>query len=299
MAGLFSRAFGGGSSLEVDLKRVTESGVIEVPKDLLSAVVRASYGEEERREIMRHLRQCLAEPNSMRWRRVYSGLLLVEDLMKNGSRDLLTETAEGHHFDLVQRLSLLEQFECTTDKRVQNMVRAKAKVLRDDLLPRLQTAHDAATVDAGRECTSTCSPGTATSSCSTSSTSAGNTSPKSGTPGAPWKPEGQMVLNGIVAVGHRDDTTSESSGEEAPRAVAFRKARKGSQKSSTKSRRPHAHSDDSTDSDDVRREHPQRCNGVTRSSAPAECKIERNSAKAPMPAVAPTPAAQPVDLLDL
>uniref|UniRef100_A0A7S1QWQ5 ENTH domain-containing protein n=1 Tax=Alexandrium catenella TaxID=2925 RepID=A0A7S1QWQ5_ALECA len=279
MAGLFQRAFGGGNSLEADLRRVTESGVIEVPKDLLNAVSQASHNVEDRREIMKHLRECLAEPSAKRWRRVYAALLLVEDLLKHGSQDLLGETAEGHHFDLVQRLSLLEHFECSSDRRVQGMVRAKATALRGDIVPRLQTAHEH---EASRECcASTCSQGAALSSCSTASTSLSNTSPTGGS-GAPWRPpEGQMVLNGIVAVGHTDDTTSESSGDEAPKAVQFREMRK-SRKASTQNRRPvRARSDDSTDDDAP-------CGRQDRGSAKAAVK------QAPPPAPAPM-----VDLLDL
>ena len=58
----------------------------------------------------------------------------MEELLNNGAPELLTETAEGaslhftpclvgdtlqgRYFDLVQRLSLLEKFECTNDMRV-------------------------------------------------------------------------------------------------------------------------------------------------------------------------------------
>eukprot|EP00413_Alexandrium_margalefii_P036466 CAMPEP_0204596628 /NCGR_PEP_ID=MMETSP0661-20131031/53342_1 /ASSEMBLY_ACC=CAM_ASM_000606 /TAXON_ID=109239 /ORGANISM="Alexandrium margalefi, Strain AMGDE01CS-322" /LENGTH=282 /DNA_ID=CAMNT_0051607247 /DNA_START=45 /DNA_END=893 /DNA_ORIENTATION=- len=282
MTGLFSRAFGGGGNgLDADLKRVTESGVIEVPKDLLATVSQASNNADDRREIMKHLRECLAEPAHKRWRRIYAALLLVEDLLKNGSQELLTETAEGHHFDLVQRLSLLEHFEFSTDKRVQGMVRAKATALRGDVVPRLQTAHDRGG-EVSRDCASTCSPGAAPSSCSTASTAANYSSATGGAGSAPWRPpEGQMVLNGIVAVGHTDDTTSESGGDEAPKAVQFREARK-SQKPAKKGRRPRrAHSDDSTDGEDPGR-HKEK--GSTKQQA--------SQAKPPAPAPS-------VDLLDL
>lgn len=276
MAGLFSRAFGGGgSSLEADLKRVTESGVIEVPKDLLTVTSQATYSPDDRREIMKHLRECLAEPSPKRWRRVYAALVLVEDLVKNGSQELLTETAEGHHFDLVQRLSLLQHFECSSDRRVQGMVRSKATALRADIVPRLNTVHDRA--EASRDCASTCSPGAAPSSCSTASTSISNASPA----GAPWRPEGQMVLNGIVAVGHTDDTTSESSGDEAPKAVQFREMRK-SRKAAAKSRQPRrARSDDSTDDDGPRG------------------RQDSGSRTAAVPQAKPPAPAPSVDLLDL
>lgn len=220
------KAFGsstGGNPLETDLKRVTESGVIDIPKELLSVIAEASHSEHDRRVIMHHLRECLAEPSGKRWRRVHAGLCLAEDLLKTGAPELLVETAEGRHFDLIQRLSLLEHFECTNDKRVQNMVRTKATALRSEAVPRLETASELQPCDQAKDMkdtSSTCSPGMASvSSCSTASSA-----------NAPsWnneKEKGQMILNGIVAVGHRDDTTSESSGDEAPRPVAFRDAKR-------------------------------------------------------------------------
>lgn len=283
MASLFSRAFGGGDSLDADLKRVTESGVVEVPKDLLKAVAQATHNEDDRRQIMRHLRECLAEPSGKRWRRVYAGLLLVEELSKNASRELIVETAEGHHFDLVQRLSLLEHFECTSDRRVQNMVRSKATALRGEVMPQLQTVTDGPSVEAGRECASTCSPGAAPSSCSTASTSAS----------APWKPGGTMVLNGIVAVGHTDDTTSESSGEEVHhKAVEYREARKTRKGKAPAKGRQHrvASSSDGSDSDRGGRQR-----GRGGDARPAVAPTARqHTARAPTPPPVPT-----TDLLDL
>mmetsp|Transcript_71108 Transcript_71108/g.179537 ORF Transcript_71108/g.179537 Transcript_71108/m.179537 type:complete len:277 (-) Transcript_71108:106-936(-) len=229
-AGIFQRAFGGKkNSLEVDLGRITESGVIEIPKELLDVVVEAAVGEDERREIMRHLRECLTEPAIKRWRRVYAGLVLVEELAKRGPPALLVETAQGHHFDLVQRLSLLEHFENTGDRRVQNMVRTKATALRAEMVTRLQAAGDEAPLQSGgdaiKDTASTCSPGiTSNASCSTSGTGSSSTSP-SGT--APARPEGRMVLNGIVTVGHSDDTTDEEdSDDDGPRKAVQYKQRK-------------------------------------------------------------------------
>lgn len=236
-AGRFSlKAFGGsvGSTLDADLKRVTDSGVIEIPKELLDVVSEASNTEENRRTIMNHLRECLAEPSGRRWRRIHAALALVEELVKSGApfaNELLLETSEGRHFDLVQRLSLLEHFECTTDRRVQNMVRSKASTLRSDVVPRLETAgelHDDGRDGRDRETkeakeSSTSSPGMASvASCSTADTQS-----LSGRSVSPPRPAGRMILNGIVAVGHRDDTSSESSGDEAPRPVSFREAHAG------------------------------------------------------------------------
>merc|ERR1711988_843301 len=40
------------------------------------------------------------------------------------------------------------------------------------------------------------------------------------------KPAGQLILNNIVKVGHSDDTTDESSAEDAPKVVRYRDAKK-------------------------------------------------------------------------
>lgn len=236
--GIFQRAFGGNkSTLEADLKRITESGVIEIPKELLDIVVEAALGEDDRREIMRHLRECLAEPAVRRWRRIYAGLILTEELAKRGPPELLIETSQGHHFDLVQRLSLLEHFENTKDRRVQNMVRTKATALRAEMVTRIQAAGDEAPLQSGgdaiKDTASTCSPGiTSVASCSTSGTGSSSTSPSNA---APVRPEGRMILNGIVAVGHNDDTTDEEdSDDDGPRKAVQYKQRKERSKAASK-----------------------------------------------------------------
>mmetsp|Transcript_38740 Transcript_38740/g.62527 ORF Transcript_38740/g.62527 Transcript_38740/m.62527 type:complete len:313 (-) Transcript_38740:86-1024(-) len=216
---------GGATPLQADLKRVTESNVIEVPKDVLTMVVEATrLGEEERKEIMMHLRECLAEPQGKRWRRMYAGLVLAEELLKFGAPELLVETSEGRHFDLVQRLSLLEKFECTSDMRVQNMVRTKASALRAEAVPRLETAAESSE-PTGKSASSSRSPTTTNCGSSTTSTSASssgfsyNSRPE---------PKAQMILNGIVSVGHCEDTDSDSDTDaNAPKkAVAYRTEKK-------------------------------------------------------------------------
>lgn len=250
--GIFARAFGGKTdSLEADLKRVTECGVLEIPEELLSAVVGHTHTEEDRREVMRHLRECLAEPSGRRWKRVYAGLILMEHLCKHAAPELLVETAQGRHFDLVQRLSLLETFELLTDKRVQGYIRTRAKALRADVVPRLQTAMEEgclpAATDGMKDTASTCSPGIASVvSTSTILTAVGSGSPASLNGVAPYeKPAGQMILNGIVAVGHSDDTTSDSDNDTGPRrAVQYRGARKAGSKAGNRPAREASDSDD-------------------------------------------------------
>jgi len=221
VAAAWSRVTGRGGnskSIMADLKKITHSEVLDVPKDLFAPVVEASHREEDRQEIMKHLRECLAEPSGKHWRRIMGGLLLVETLMKNASPVLLAETAEGRHFDLVQRLSFLEVYD-NTDKRVANTVRHKAEALRKEVVPLLQSASLKDTEDAMRDTASTCSPGagsTMTRS-TTISSCKGFGSDDLFAEGSTIEPEvakGVMILNNIVTVGHNDDTTDESDGNE-------------------------------------------------------------------------------------
>lgn len=244
IAGLKNRVatLRGGQGLQADLKRVTDSGVTDIPKELLTTIVEASSDADSRREIMKHLQACLAEPaGAKKWRRIYAGLLLTESLMLNGSNVILAETAEGHHFDVVQRLAFLEHFELTSDRRAQHMMRTKAKELRVALIPQLQSASDEGLlkqmVDAATvaENASTCSPGS-------NATIQTGSSLKTETETNEWHgvelPKAgdacstiPKVINGIVAVGHNDDTTDEeSSGNENKSGGAPREQHRSSKK---------------------------------------------------------------------
>eukprot|EP00406_Dinophysis_acuminata_P074851 CAMPEP_0179266328 /NCGR_PEP_ID=MMETSP0797-20121207/29360_1 /TAXON_ID=47934 /ORGANISM="Dinophysis acuminata, Strain DAEP01" /LENGTH=249 /DNA_ID=CAMNT_0020974559 /DNA_START=53 /DNA_END=798 /DNA_ORIENTATION=- len=216
------------NTLAQELRRATESGVIAIPRELFRAVHEAMQTEDDRREVMRHIRGALCEPSGKKWQRVHAGLALVEDLVKNGTPVLRSEIADGLHFDLVQRVSFLEAFQHTGDKRAESMVRNKAKVLRADLLQLLQGAGGQSPQAKGA-----LSPrATSVISCSTTaSTPSAESGAGPAAPSAAGGPRGDqvMILNGVVAVGHNDDTTSESSGGEegaAPRAVAYRRRRR-------------------------------------------------------------------------
>jgi len=222
-AGLWSRISGGGSgTLAADLRRVTESGVMEVPDDLLTPVVDASCTKEGRDEIMQHLQECLAEPSTRRWRRVYAALILVECLVQRGCGELMSEAGKGVHFDMAQRLALLEYYVISTDRRVQNMIRSKAGTVRTLFVKRLEAGADA--VSFGTHVPSV-------GSCSTAaSTNPGSPNINSTSWSWPSEPKGQIILNGVVAVGHQDDTTSDSSGDENAAPVRVREVRKGALK---------------------------------------------------------------------
>lgn len=140
----------GDEPLSAHLKRFTECGVAILdmtPKRLqllLHPVLEASHEPDSRQEIMRHLCGCLSEVTGKKWNRIFGGMVLIEKLMNQGSYVLLIETAHGHHFDLVQKVSFLEHFDSAargvTDKRAQKLVREKASDLRTSLVPRLKKA---------------------------------------------------------------------------------------------------------------------------------------------------------------
>jgi len=253
----WSRVTGrGAKTLPADLNRVTHSGVLDIPKELLTPIIEASNNEDDRPEIMKHIRECLCEPLGKNWRRIYGGMVLVEALMKNGSAALITETADGRHFDIIQRLSFLEHYD-NTDKRVMNNIRKKAEGLRKEVVPLIQNA-GSKDLDDNQDTISTCSPGAVSvitrSTTASSSTAAGFGSDDVGGDAAKFvqvePAKRTMILNGIVTVGHNDDTTSESEGGEdkTHAAVGYREPRRMTAKArNERSRREQSNSSDSDD----------------------------------------------------
>jgi len=124
-----------GSQLEVVLKRVTQASTLDVPEDALSSILNASRDADSRREMMRHFRICLGASGSQ-WRRIYATLAAFGELLEKGSPELLTETANGVHFDLLQQLSFLEKYAFDEDERVEALIRNRAEDLRKAWLAR-------------------------------------------------------------------------------------------------------------------------------------------------------------------
>lgn len=243
MAMRFLGLGGKATGLEADLKKITDAELIDVPdKDVLRGIVMASHDENDRREIMRHLNGCLSERSAYKWRRIHGGLVLLEQLLQKGAPALITETSGGHHFDLVQRLTFLEEFSYPDDRRVQHMVRQKASAMRKEWISSIQGVdvgdidHD----DSDKQVSS-------------------KTIPRKEAAPEPvaYRPtpssKSKIVVNGLVSVGHRDETDSESDGE----AERRRRDRERDDKNSRQNRgtrkleeRKRSVMDDSTDSDD-------------------------------------------------
>jgi len=119
-----------GASLEDVLNRITRSPVVDVERNEFRMIAEASHNADDRQTIMGHLYRCLSHSISTRWREVYSGLVAVQQLLQWGSPLVVLEVAQGLHFDIVQRLVVLCDFQYTEDDRVQTAVRRKARELR-------------------------------------------------------------------------------------------------------------------------------------------------------------------------
>jgi hypothetical protein len=238
MAAIWARMSGRGGAnaqLPAQLKSITHVSTIEkagdISKDTLASITQASHNEDDRKVIMQHLRECLAETSGKHWRRIVGSLFLLEELLKNGSPKLLTEAAEGRYFDLVQRLAFLEH--CAfPDKRAQSLVRNKAEAFRKEVVGLLENASLQDQGDKDTACcetVSTCSGSTPTRQESIPSTCANSSDvvAEASINAAVDIPK-RMILNNVVSVGHSDDTTSESESDEgnslAP--VRFGKARR-------------------------------------------------------------------------
>lgn len=126
-------------TLESALRHATHSDKADVSKDDLLAISQSSHHEDDRRLIMRHLSVCLCDTASSKWKRVNAALTVVDNLLRTGSPELVVETASGAHFDLIQRLSFLEKFEYSFDKRIEKLIRGKAMLLRGFWLETQQT----------------------------------------------------------------------------------------------------------------------------------------------------------------
>lgn len=124
---------GGGSlctSLHAALRSATEAPILEVPKDAVLTIVQFSFTADERSEIMRFLYACLVDQSAPRWRRTCLALAVLQELLDRGAPELLAETASGFHFDLVQRMALLEKYEYDGDLRVQSLIRQRAAAVK-------------------------------------------------------------------------------------------------------------------------------------------------------------------------
>lgn len=199
--------------------------------------------------------------------------MLLEEMLRRGAPSLATEISEGRHFDPVQRLTFLEKFEYRDDRRVQGMLRQKATVLRTMVIARMEgeaLPDEKPASPSGRQ-----GPSTVASMSSVSVRAGPDASsadpprvnpafPGFGSDSLPPPPSaagdskakgaGSKLVNGLVSVGHNDDTTSESDVDQGHQAA------RGRQKGVTSSerRRPLEDSTDSSSDDRDRRKRDRR-----------------------------------------
>lgn len=183
---------GGDEPLGVHLRRITDSaytrksiGGADMSGELVAPVIAESHDEDCRREIMRHLHECLSATGSKHWQRIYGGLVLTEALLLLGSPALLAEVSQGFHFDLVQKVSLLENFDAKaracTDRKAEKVLRKKASELHAMLVSQLKTAEDShqiASLD-GKDTASVCSSGGMSTATPSTAASSSRSSPSS------------------------------------------------------------------------------------------------------------------------
>lgn len=151
-------------TLEDQLDLITGTAILDIPEELIRPILQASFNEKDRPVIMKHVHQCLTETSGKHWKRVHAGLVLTEKLLRSGSLDLLVEIGGGRYFDLVQRLTFLEDSaERYEDKNAKKIVKERAEKLRKEAMPRLQQAlEEAGTVSSENEPYSVCRPSAST-----------------------------------------------------------------------------------------------------------------------------------------
>lgn len=126
-------------TLEKNLARITDSGLVDFPEEIFKVVIQESHGQYGRQVIMTHICRCLTDvAKPKEWKRLHAAMILIEELMMKGSRVLLAETSAGLHFDILQKLSFLERFQHTASEYAQSVVRSKAQVLKSSLVYQLQ-----------------------------------------------------------------------------------------------------------------------------------------------------------------
>jgi len=132
------------ASLKVYLHGITGCQSTEIPDDEFMAAIEASYDPSLRKDLMRHLRDCLTESSGKRWARILGALDLLEKMLQFGDPTLVVESAHGRHFDVLQKVSLLEHFDATTrgieDDSAQSLIRGKAQQMRVLLVQLLEQA---------------------------------------------------------------------------------------------------------------------------------------------------------------
>lgn len=138
MSAYLTKLFKKKEPLERDLDYVAASEDEIESEELKQAMQRIlreiepKFRTSEREMTMQYVRDCVYD--TRRWRRVYNGLKLLEKVIS--IEVLAEEQREGRYFDVIQQCSLLMSFS-HEDRRVTNLVRARAKKVRETTLEAL------------------------------------------------------------------------------------------------------------------------------------------------------------------
>lgn len=141
---------GAADGLDACLAKVANLQFADIPKEVLDRVCEASSELEDRRKIMQHIYKGLGATGVANWRQVYAALMLFETLINRGSPKVIEESRDGHHFDVIQKLTMLTVYENESDRRVERLIREKAQDLRKRFL-NLQCAAPEGELSSGSE----------------------------------------------------------------------------------------------------------------------------------------------------
>lgn len=116
-----------GCKVDAELKRFEEG--VETPsvrKDALNAILQCSRHPNDRHVISQHVESCIFEVTASRWRRILSGLTLLDLLLRHDPESILAEITREGHADFEQRLHILTVYRNDANVRAEKAIRIKA-----------------------------------------------------------------------------------------------------------------------------------------------------------------------------
>ena len=92
----------------------------------LESFCRSSFDLDDREKMLLFVGENM---NSDNWRKVYNSIIIIEGIFTKGSKTVVAECHAGRHFDVLQRLSILQSYS-NPDGRIQNLIQEAAKAAR-------------------------------------------------------------------------------------------------------------------------------------------------------------------------
>ena len=103
----------------------------------LERVAKLSFEAEERFKILTFIHDQLIAAD---WRKIWNALNILQTLFTSGSKMMISEFAQGQHFDALQRLLLLTAF-AHDDLRIRELVRSRAREVREIAKDKLEASN--------------------------------------------------------------------------------------------------------------------------------------------------------------